>query len=80
MSIPSASESCSKGLQNYPNGQGFFFSFLKFKQDGSGYPSHVSTKEAKQTYIEEYYEKECIKLNPGNIAVNKAVRNGPRYI
>ena len=60
--------------------KGYVKTFLKCKQEASGYPSHVSTKEAKQAYVQEYYDKEGIKLNPANIAVNKAVRNCNKLI
>lgn len=34
--------------------------FLRLKQQASGYPSFVVTDAEKETYIREYYEKEGI--------------------
>ena len=31
--------------------------FLKCKQEASGYPGHVKTAEEKEKYIEEYFKK-----------------------
>ena len=49
--------------------------FLKCKQEASGYPEHVKTPEDKERYLEEYFKKERIRLDPDKICVNKAVRS-----
>lgn len=49
--------------------------FLKCKQEASGYPPHVITPEDKQKYIEDYFEKEGIRLDPSKIKANKAIRS-----
>jgi len=36
--------------------------WLKIKQEASGWPSWAETEEQKQAYIQEYYEHEGIKL------------------
>ncbi|XP_048850900.1 uncharacterized protein LOC125719998 isoform X2 [Brienomyrus brachyistius] len=47
---------------------------LKGKQEASGYPSWVKSAEDKERYIQTYFEKEGIRLNPENIGVNKVKR------
>ena len=49
--------------------------FLKCKQEASGYPGHVKTPEDRQRYIDDYLAKEGIQLDPDKIRVNKAVRS-----
>lgn len=49
--------------------------FLQFKQQASGYPSHVITKADKQAYIDDYYQKEDIQLDPEKICNNPARRS-----
>ena len=49
--------------------------FLKIKQEASGYPKDCVTDEQKQTYIEEYYEHEGIRLDPENIKYNPGLRS-----
>ena len=48
--------------------------FLQFKQESSGYPAHVTSEVEKQAYVDNYFEKEGIRLNPQKIAVNPARR------
>ncbi|XP_032363131.1 uncharacterized protein LOC116675361 [Etheostoma spectabile] len=53
--------------------------FLKLKQQASGYPGNVKTEDEKKAYIENYYAREGIRLEPNKIAVNKAaVQNAMR--
>lgn len=59
--------------------------FLKFKQEASGWPEWCDTNKKKQKYIRDYYENEGIKLdwnaiqkNPGLRALAKLCLN--RYI
>ena len=48
--------------------------FLRLKQQASGYPSNVVTDAEKETYIREYFEKEGIQLDPEKIKYNAAQR------
>ena len=48
--------------------------FLKRKQEASGYPKHCVTDEQKQQYIDEYYEHEGIRLDPNKIEYNPGLR------
>ena len=48
--------------------------FLKIKQEASGYPKGVTTEEQKQQYIEEYFECEGIQLDPDKIEYNPGLR------
>ena len=49
--------------------------FLKRKQEASGYPGHIKTEDEKQKYIDDYYAHEGIRLDPTKICFNKAVRH-----
>ena len=49
--------------------------FLKIKQEASGYPKDCVTDEQKQAYINEYYEQEGIRLDPEKIAYNPGLRS-----
>ena len=49
--------------------------FLRLKQQASGYPSNVITDADKASYINEYYEKEGIQLDPEKISHNPAQRS-----
>ena len=48
--------------------------FLKIKQEASGYPSGCVTDEQKQRYIDDYYEHEGIRLDPEKIEYNPGLR------
>ena len=48
--------------------------FLKIKQEASGYPKGVTTEEQKQRYIEEYFEREGIRLDPDKIEYNPGLQ------
>ncbi|CAL1300304.1 unnamed protein product, partial [Larinioides sclopetarius] len=48
--------------------------FLKIKQESSGWPQNCSTEEEKAAYIREYEVKEGIKLDPENISKNPGRR------
>ena len=48
--------------------------YLKIKQEASGYPKHCVTDEQKQRYIDEYYEHEGIRLDPNKIEYNSGLR------
>ena len=49
--------------------------FLKHKQEASGFPPSVVYDEAKDQYIHEYHEKEGVQLDKENIVVNSARRS-----
>ena len=49
--------------------------FLKIKQEASGYPKDCVTDEQKQRYIDEYYEHEGIRLDPEKIEYNPGLRS-----
>ena len=67
--------------------QGGFFTqyintFLKLKQESSGYPQNVKSEEEKQAYIDQYLdhegillEKECIDKNVGLRSLSKLALN-----
>ncbi|KAG1952108.1 extracellular sulfatase Sulf-2 [Pimephales promelas] len=48
---------------------------LYHKQQASGYPSNVVTDAEKAAYIQEYFEKEDIHLDPEKIKYNPAQRS-----
>ena len=49
--------------------------FLKIKQEASGYPKDCVTDEQKQRYIDQYYENEGIRLDPNKIEYNPGLRS-----
>ena len=60
----------SDGLfTNYVN------TFLKLKQESSGWPEWCETKGDKERYINDYHEKEGILLEYKNIKKNPGMRN-----
>jgi len=48
--------------------------WLKIKQEASGWPEGVNTEEERQTYIRNYYEHEGIHLDYANIEYNPGLR------
>ena len=48
--------------------------FLKIKQEASGYPKDCVTPEQKQTYVTEYLKHEGIALDPEKITYNPGLR------
>lgn len=48
--------------------------FLKIKQESSGYPRWVLTESDKNKYIDEYYKHEGILLEKKNICVNNGLK------
>ena len=48
--------------------------FLKIKQEASGYPKDCVTEEQKQRYLDEYFEVSGIHLNPKKIEYNPGLR------
>ena len=49
--------------------------FLKIKQEATGYRKDCVTDEQKQAYINEYYEQEGIRLDPEKIAYNPGLHS-----
>jgi hypothetical protein len=48
--------------------------FLKIKQEASGYPEDCVTEEQKQYYVDEYFENSGIRLDPYKIEYNPGLR------
>jgi hypothetical protein len=48
--------------------------FLKIKQEASGYPNECFTEEQRQHYVNEYFEKSGIRLDPHKIERNPGLR------
>ena len=49
--------------------------FLKLKQEASGYPPHIKTEEEKDKYIQEYLDHEGIQLDKQSIVKNAGLRS-----
>ena len=61
-------ESSDELFRDYVN------TFLKIKQEASGYPKECVTEEQKQRYVQEYLEREGISLDPNKIEYNPGLR------
>ena len=61
-------ETCEGLFRDYVN------TWLKIKQEASGWPKGVNTEEEKQSYINDYYEKEGIQLDYDKIEKNPGLR------
>ncbi len=48
--------------------------FLKIKQEASGYPKDCVTEEQRQYYVDEYFENSGIRLDPHKIERNPGLR------
>ena len=48
--------------------------FLKAKTEASGWPSHVASSEDEEAYVEEYFEKEGIRLEQSKVVKNEGLR------
>ena len=48
--------------------------WLKIKQEASGWPAGVETEEERQSYIEDYYKHEGIRLEYAKIEYNPGLR------
>src|SRR5271156_2551125 len=44
------------------------------KAEASGYPTHIITEEQKDAYVQEFLEKEGIRLDKDNIKLNPGLR------
>ena len=49
--------------------------FLKLKQEASGFPENVKTEEEKRRYVEDYFDHEGIWLNATEIQKNPGLRS-----
>ncbi len=54
--------------------------FLKFKQEASGFPLHIVTDADKQSYVKGYFEKEGVQLDIDKITLNPARRSINKYL
>ena len=61
-------ETCEGLFKDYVN------TWLKIKQEASGWPKGVNTEEEKQDYIQTYFEQEGIQLEYDKIEENKGLR------
>ncbi len=48
--------------------------FLKFKQQASDWPAWCQTEEDKTKYVQEYFEREGVRLDPAHIEKNPGLR------
>ncbi len=55
-------------------------SFLKIKQENSGYPSWCKSESDKLKYIQDYEKFEGKKLNQNNICVNEGLRSEGKFL
>lgn len=62
---------CTKG---FGGSSDYMNTFLKLKQEASGWPESVVTSEDKTKYINEYKQHEGILLDPENISKNPGLR------
>ncbi len=53
---------------------GYINTFLKLKQEASGWPEDCETEEEMKTYVEDFEKHENIALNPQNIRKNPGLR------
>ncbi|XP_017160482.1 uncharacterized protein LOC103471450 isoform X1 [Poecilia reticulata] len=53
----------------------FIHTFLKGKQEASGYPAEATDQESKEKYVREYKLHQGIQLDPEKIAFNPAKRH-----
>jgi len=61
-------ETCEGLFRDYVN------TWLKIKQEASGWPAGVQTEEQKQAYIQDYFQHEGIQLEYDKIKENKGLR------
>ena len=54
---------------------GYINTFLKLKQEASGFPDHLRTDEERNDYIVKYYEHEGILLDRTSIVKNPGLRS-----
>ena len=61
-------ETCEGLFKDYVN------TWLKIKQEASGWPAEVETEEQRQLYIDDYYKYEGIRLDYDKIEKNPGLR------
>ena len=61
-------ETCEGLFRDYVN------TWLKIKQEASGWPAGVTTEEQKRAYIQDYFQHEGIQLEYDKIKENKGLR------
>ena len=61
-------ETCEGLFEDYVN------TWLKIKQEASGWPAGVDTEDQKQKYIQDYFEQEGIQLEYDKIEKNPGLR------
>ncbi len=54
--------------------------FLKLKEEASGWPQGINTPEEKQNYIDNFFELEGIRLDENNIEKNSGLRSVVKLI
>ncbi|KAG5880014.1 hypothetical protein JTB14_037403 [Gonioctena quinquepunctata] len=54
--------------------------FMKLKQEASDFPSHITDPAEREKYIEDYLEREGIKLEYSNITINPGLRQLAKLI
>ncbi len=59
---------------------GYVKTFLKFKQEASGFPAHVTSDSDKEAYAHAYFEKEGIQLDLNKIAFNPPRRSIMKFL
>ncbi|KAL3976503.1 olfactory receptor [Sarotherodon galilaeus] len=57
---------------------GYINTFLKGKQEASGYPPEARDEEERSKYVEEYHRHQGIRLDPSKIKVNLAKRQAKK--
>ncbi len=59
---------------------GYVKTFLKFKQEASGFPPQVASDSEKEAYADAYFEKEGIQLDLDKIAFNPPRRSIMKFL
>ena len=72
--ITESYESTKYGISLFGLFKDYIDTFLKIKQEASGYPKDRVTKEQKQQYVNEYFKVEGIQLDPNKIEHNPGLR------
>ncbi|XP_055371983.1 uncharacterized protein LOC129605968 [Condylostylus longicornis] len=49
--------------------------FIKYKTEGSGYPTGIQTESEQDAYIKNFFDKEGIMLDQSKISLNPSLRN-----
>jgi hypothetical protein len=54
--------------------------FMKYKEEASGWPDNVTSDEDKQKHVDQFFDLEGIRLNPDNIKKNPGMRSVMKLI